>query len=134
MYLTDQNAADWADYWEVTPENRSIYLDIPGEISGCLAFLDDQEEAHSAEADTDDAGAGSAADHAMSEESVAEMIEGTDIYIAKSAEEVLEADRIGGNGKEILLEVGIRAGFDEADNSVWILKAGCREFFEMMQF
>ena len=42
------------------------------------------------------------------------------------------ADWSGGDG--MLLAVGCAGQWNDEDNELWVQRAGCREFFEMMQF
>lgn len=138
MDLTNMSMAGWADYWDVMPEDKDIYLNIQGELSGCMAFLDGQAETGDAGADTDtdtetdnEAAVGS-----MESEVVIEKLYNGeyDAYILDSASDITYGDMDEENKKEVLLEVGISGNFAGSDNSVWIQKSGCRDFFEMMQF
>ena len=129
MYFTDQTMLDWIQYWEVTPEDKSIYLNIPGELSGCIAFQDGQ----AGTAGTDMG----AADDSMGTAAVVgeEMYVGQyDAYILDSASDVVYGNLNEENRNEILLEVGLKGSYDESDGGMWIQKSGCRDFFEMMQF
>ncbi len=140
MDLTNMSMAGWADYWEVTPEDKDIYLNIQGELSGCMAFLDGQAETDEAGADTDtgiDTGTDNEAAVGGMESGVVieKLYNGEyDAYILDPAGGIVYGNRNGGNKNEILLEVGISGNFAGSDNSVWIQKSGCRDFFEMMQF
>lgn len=139
MDLTDMSIAGWADYWEVLPEDKDIYLNIQGELSGCMAFLDGQAETVGADAAAEETGSGtSSASAGNSMESVTvieKMNNGEyDAYILDSASDTAYGNMDGENKKEILLEVGVSGNFAGSDNSVWIQKSGCRDFFEMMQF
>lgn len=136
MDLTNMSMAGWADYWDVMPEDKDIYLNIQGELSGCMAFLDGQAETDDAGADTGTETDNEAAVGSMESGVVIEkMYDGEyDAYILNSASDVTYGDMDEENKKEVLLEVGISGNFAGSDNSVWIQKSGCREFFEMMQF
>lgn len=136
MDLTNMSMAGWADYWDVMPEDKDIYLNIQGELSGCMAFLDGQAETGDAGADTETETDNEAAVGGMKSEVVIEkMYDGEyDAYILDPAGGIVYGNRNGGNKNEILLEVGISGNFAGSDNSVWIQKSGCRDFFEMMQF
>lgn len=136
MDLTNMSMAGWADYWDVMPEDKDIYLNIQGELSGCMAFLDGQAETDDAGADTGTETDNEAAVGSMESGVVIEkMYDGEyDAYILNSASDVTYGDIDEENKKEVLLEVGISGNFAGSDNSVWIQKSGCRDFFEMMQF
>lgn len=136
MDLTNMSMAGWADYWDVMPEDKDIYLNIQGELSGCMAFLDGQAETDDAGADTGTETDNEAAVGSMESGVVIEkMYDGEyDAYILNSASDITYGDMDEENKKEVLLEVGISGNFAGSDNSVWIQKSGCREFFEMMQF
>lgn len=136
MDLTDMSMAGWADYWDVMPEDKDIYLNIQGELSGCMAFLDGQAGTDDAGADTDTETDNEAAVGSMKSEVVIEKLYNGeyDAYILDSASDITYGDMDEENKKEVLLEVGISGNFAGSDNSVWIQKSGCRDFFEMMQF
>lgn len=144
MDLTSMNMETWADYWEVMPEDKNIYLNIQGELSGCMAFLDGQAETDDEGAEADDSdmgvdGAGTGNVAAVGGMKVGAMDEEMynqeyDAYILDSADDIRYGNTNDENEKEILLEVGISGSFGGDDNDEWIQKAGCRDFFEMMQF
>lgn len=146
MEFTDMSLAAWADYWDVMPEDKKIYLNIQGELSGCMAFRDGQAETDDAGVETDDRGAGTddAGPGMNSEAAVRNTEPGIvdeeiynweyDAYILDSASDTAYGDMNEENREEILLEVGGSGDFDGSDSDVWMQKSGCREFFEMMQF
>lgn len=80
MFVTDQIIEGFVEYWEIRPEDKALYEDIPGELSGCAVFPGDGE-----------------------------------------------------NENEILLEVGCQGKLD-SDGILWTQKAGCKQFFDIMQF
>jgi len=142
MIFTDQNIADWAAYWDVEPADKHIYLSIPGETSGCMAFSDEKEETGQVEeepdqgkeagyADTDGAPLNSAGAGEVIGEAYDVEYMGYGMYFVDSASDITYGSESGEGENEILLEVGL-SGYDES--GAWIQKSGCREFFEMMQF
>lgn len=112
MMLTDHFVADWSAYWGVDTEDDVVYgAAAQGEIMGYMIFPNEEGEA-------DDA-------------SVSYEGDGENKYVDTS--NVIEyADWSGGDG--MLLAVGCTGQWDGEDNELWIQRAGCREFFEMMQF
>ena len=137
MFLTDQNLEDWSRYWDVTPEDKAIYLYLPGELSGCIAFQDGQTGADDTETDHTETGSNSASvDGVVEAGTMAEEIYNWeyDAFILNSADDETYRNMNMESKNEMLLEVGISGGYDAADAAVWIQKSGCREFFEMMQF
>ena len=112
MMLTDHFVADWSAYWGVDTEDDVVYgAAAQGEIMGYMIFPNGEGEA-------DDAGGFYEGD-------------GENKYVDTSS--VIEyADWSGGEG--MLLAVGCAGQWDGEDNELWIQRAGCREFFEMMQF
>ncbi len=137
MFLTDQNLEDWSRYWDVTPEDKAIYLYLPGELSGCIAFQDGQTGADDTETDHTETGSNSASvDGVVEAGTMAEEIYNWeyDAFILNSVDDETYRNMNMESKNEMLLEVGISGGYDAADAAVWIQKSGCREFFEMMQF
>ncbi|MEY8524986.1 hypothetical protein AALA90_18445 [Lachnospiraceae bacterium 38-10] len=112
MMLTDHFVADWSAYWGVDTEDDVVYgAAAQGEIMGYMIFPNGEGEA-------DDASGFYEGD-------------GENKYVDTSS--VIEyADWSGGDG--MLLAVGCAGQWDGEDNELWIQRAGCREFFEMMQF
>lgn len=112
MMLTDHFVADWSAYWGVDTEDDVVYgAAAQGEIMGYMIFPNGEGEA-------DDASGFYEGD-------------GENKYVDTSS--VIEyADWSGGEG--MLLAVGCAGQWDGEDNELWIQRAGCREFFEMMQF
>lgn len=130
MYLTDQTVEYWADYWNVMPEDKSVYLNIGGEMSGCMVFREEAET---------EAGAGDTSESTDFADTATDMEYGGNAAAAGS-EIVVENGEVvmwGGDSVEegeILLDVGCQGGFSGQDSTLWVQKTGCRNFFEMMQF
>lgn len=112
MYLTDSFLVDWSAYWGVDTEDDVVYgAETPGEIMGYMILPNAEGE--------------------VNETSVSYAGDGENKYADPSVE-VEYADWTGGNG--MLLAVGCAGQWDGEDDELWIQRAGCREFFEMMQF
>lgn len=132
MYLTDQTVECWADYWNVTPEDKRVYLNIGGEMSGGMVFRE-KSEAETGE------GTENASESTDFADSAAEVEYGGNTAAAGS-EIVVDNDEVVMWGTdsvddgEILLDVGCQGGFGDQDSTLWVQKTGCRNFFEMMQF
>lgn len=124
MFMTDQIVEGFVKYWDVTPEDKNIYKDIPGELTGCVAFPGDTVETEGAE----DA---QQADKLFKKEDF--EVVGADGTVIKQFSTDTFDERNSETVNEILLEVGCQGKFDEV-NALWIQKAGCRHFFDMMQF
>ena len=122
MFMTAQLVKFWADYWNVTPEDKNIYINMEGEISGCMAFLEDGDKRKED---------GTGAEETLGSQSVHSAV--GDVIIVENAGDMIYMGS-GINENEILLEVGCRGGWDKADEGRWIQKTGCRDFFDMMQF
>lgn len=142
MYLTDRLTEEWKGYWEVRPEEEIIHgTERTGEIIGYMRFQDKEAEKGAGGADTaaetgasSEAAAGTAEemyDAALSDaerESVMYAVEIDVVNEASVGKDTLDTQ------KEMLLAVGTTGEWSGADNDLWLQKAGCREFFEMMQF
>ncbi len=112
MNLTDMFLVDWSAYWGVHQKDDVVYgAETRGEIIGYMILPNEEGEA-------DDANTSYGGD-------------GENKYADTSS--VIEyADWSGGDG--MLLAVGCAGQWNDEDNELWVQRAGCREFFEMMQF
>lgn len=133
MYLIDNFLVDWAEYWGVRPADDNVYgMDTAGEMVGYMILPNEKggaENSADAEqgtnmqevAEADDSGAGNISYAGATENKY------TDVSVESEY-----ADWSG--GKEMLLAVGCSGQWSGEDDELWIQRAGCREFFEMMQF
>lgn len=157
--LMEELMSGWAEYWDTAPDERACYADTPDELAGFFVYRNEEQGADSEEeSDVEvaaDAGEVNLTELAE-EEKKALVREKVVIDMEKTQEgarhlynydtgEVTEvvissADDIEAlsiqKEASMLLAVGARgyAVWGEADFATWIQKAGCRDFFDMMQF
>ena len=142
MYLTDRLAEEWKGYWEVRPEEEIIHgTERTGEIIGYMRFQDKEAEKGAGGADaaaetgaSSDIAAGT--EEEMYDAALSDAEREAVMYAVKI--DVVNEASVGEDTrdtqKEMLLAVGTTGEWSGADNDLWLQKAGCREFFEMMQF
>lgn len=146
-FVADQILQGWANYWGIMPENYVYQIDDAGTL-GAYLFLEDGTAGAKEESSGAAAASGAAMDSDADTMAVSVVSRYTDPngntvteVHDKEAEEKVKAAAgypdedipLPGAG-ELLLVAGSRLEWEETDDNIWILKAGCMDFFEMMQF
>ena len=116
-YLGHGICEAWVDYWDITLKDYLYQIGREGTLGAYLIF-----ENETAGIPAESSGA--------DEELEARGREMRTLEAAGYPAEVLPVIEAG----ETFLEAGSMVEWEEADYNIWILKTGCTEFFEMMQF
>lgn len=111
MGIASEISERWVEYWDIKSKNYIYQIDDAGTLSAYLIL----EDKTSGTQDKSSGGEGTSA---------------ADTEAAGYPDEDIPAPGAG----ELLLEAGCRVEWEATDDNIWILKAGCMEFFEMMQF
>lgn len=117
MGIASEISERWVEYWDIKSKNYIYQIDDAGTLSAYLIL----EDKTSGTQDKSSGGEGT---------SGAAMASAADTEAAGYPDEDIPAPGAG----ELLLEAGCRVEWEATDDNIWILKAGCMEFFEMMQF
>ena len=157
-YLADEIRQGWVDYWDITVKDFLYQIDSEGTLGAYLIFEDEKAGAqagYSGEEEafgmTENSGVAAAAgteavsvagkDTDLDANMLTEVYDAEEEAIARERElKVLEAEGYSDENVRaleeggIFLETGSRVEWEETDDNIWILKTGCMEFFEMMQF
>lgn len=115
MGITSEISERWVEYWDIKSKNYIYQIDDAGTLSAYL-ILEDKTSG------TQDKSSGG--------EETSGAAVAADMEAAGYPDEDIPAPGAG----ELLLEAGCRVEWEATDDNIWILKAGCMEFFEMMQF
>lgn len=150
-YIAGEIWQAWVNYWDVTPTDYLYRMDSEGMLGAYLIFEDEaagakEESSGAVVTDGAETGAVSAAGERIKYVGpdgniVTEIYDADAEVIARERErKELEAEgypdiaAMVAEGKGMFLEAGSRVEWEETDDNIWILKTGCVEFFEMMQF
>lgn len=147
MGIASEISERWVEYWDIKAKNHIYQIDNAGTLSAYLILEDKtsgtQDKASGGE-ETSGAAMASVADtEAVSFVNRYSDPNGNTVTEVFDAERELEAREAAGypdedipapGAGELLLEAGCRVEWEATDDNIWILKAGCMEFFEMMQF
>lgn len=122
IYLASEIWAPWVDYWDLTLKDHLLQVDDEGTLGAYLIFEHDMPVSDAGKYTDlmDNAATG------IYDSDGTGFPEG-DIW---TMEEVIRSMEGGG----MFLEVGSRIEWEGSEDNIWILKTGCMEFFEMMQF
>lgn len=119
MYLAADIRQGWVDYWDITLKDHLYQIDDAGTLGAYLIFEDET-------AGTREGSFGKA------ETSGAAMAAGYPKGTVPP--DVFPKESVLAEMGEVFLEAGCKVEWEATDDNIWILKAGCEEFFEMMQF
>lgn len=122
VYLASEIWAPWVDYWDLTLKDYLLQVDDEGTLGAYLIFEHDMAVSD----------AGKYTDLMDNAATGIYDSDGTGLSerVIWTMEEVIRAMEGGG----MFLEAGSRIEWEGGDDNIWILKTGCMEFFEMMQF
>lgn len=160
VYLADGIRQGWADYWDIALKKYLYQIDNEGTLGAYLIFEDEAagaQEENSGEEEAFGMADNSGATAAAGTQAVSVAGRYTDLVVADDAlTEVYDADidaeareretkalREEGYPEEVaavteegelFLEATGRVEWEEMDDNIWMLKTGCADFFEMMQF
>ncbi len=131
MNLTEDFLAGWSAYWGVRQEETVYAADRQGEIIGYMTFLNEGNDSAGTDRET---GAQSDAETIVVVDSDGNASYAGDKENKYADESIESAYEDWSGGGEILLAVGCCGEFGGEKREVWMQRAGCRTFFEMMQF
>ena len=148
-YLADEIRQGWVDYWDITVKDFLYQIDGEGTLGAYLIFEDEAADVQGEASGMAENSGVAAAAGAQAVSRATDLGDGTVVEVYDADAETEDGERemqaleaagypeeaasVIGEG-EMFLETGCKVEWEEADDNIWILKAGCMEFFEMMQF
>ena len=153
-YISGGIRQAWVSYWDIRLKDFLYQSDREGTLGAYLIFADEAAAAQGTAAGTAetsgvDVAAEPGAEAASGAGNYTDLYDGrvvevydadTEIEARERELKVREAEGYPAEvlpvieGGEMFLETGSRVEWEETDDNIWVLKSGCMEFFEMMQF